>query len=167
MYPKTWEYWMEFGELIQPGPRKGLEPASGSKFSHFSFLLLSRCLRQSPPYRLAFLAHWFTQYRETPIASPCLHLSIQWLVQGKLKFFIQFPDPRRGNLICPPCVKRPPIIQSIATGQVRGWWSQVLQTWFLGPILTNKGAVSVGGGGIFVTWQRPQKVPILHCRRFS
>lgn len=149
----------------RPGTR--IETVSGSKFSPFSSLLLSRCLHQSALYRLAFLVHWFAQYSATATASPCLHLSIQWLAQDTLKLFIQFPDPRRGNLICPPCVKRPPLSQSIGTGQVTGWWSQVLQTWFLGPILMNKGAVSVGGGGITVTWQGPPKVPILHYRGFS
>lgn len=77
-------------------------------------------LNQSPLHRLAFLAHWFTEQREITIASPCLHLSIQTLGQNTLKFLIQFPDPRKGNLIGPPFVRRPLMIQTTIMGQVEG-----------------------------------------------
>ena len=48
--------------------------------------------------------------------------TIQRLRQNTLKFLIQFPNAKRGNLIGSPFVRRPLMIQTTRMGKVEGYW---------------------------------------------
>ena len=97
---------MEFKGLKAARPqeksRTRIKKASRLLGQGLSFLLSVPF--QSSFYRLAFLATG-SQSRVRPIDSSCFHLSTQTWAQDKLKFLIEFPNPRWGNVIGSPCVR--------------------------------------------------------------
>lgn len=127
MYPKMWKYLMGFKGRRQPDPRKGLV----SYQEAFSLLgqvptLLSALFWALEPVSslqsgfLGPLVHRVK--RNTHSFSMFTFLFIHRLAPNAFKLLIQFLNPNKGNLIGPPSVRRPPMVQSTIMGQVELRW---------------------------------------------